>query len=291
MPRARTEAADADSAGVYFLSVEEFEARSATAEGGEPERSDGRVAPREVSHEWVSLPLPGERTLRAHLARPEAKGAVPGLLVLHEILGLTDDICRIAGRFAAEGYAALAPDLFAGRGPKPLCIVRTMAAIARGEGKVVDDMLSARDWLAAQPGIDGDRIGVAGFCLGGGFALLLGSVGDFKVAAPYYGQVATSPHRYRTICPVVSGYGGRDLVFARHGARLEAHLKELGVAHDVEIYEGAGHGYMSQHSRWLMALAPFSPLRPGYDEAAAEDSWRRMLDFFRVHMGPSEDAR
>lgn len=239
-----------------------------------------------IRQEEIALPVTGGREIRAHLARPaEGQGPVPGVLVLHEILGLNDDIRRIAGRFASEGYAALAPDFFDGLGPVPVCVVRTIAAISRGEGPVVDDMLTARDWLSAQPGVDGERIGVAGFCLGGGFALLLGSLADFKVAAPYYGDVAKQADRYQDICPVVAGYGSRDMVFAKKGRLLEAHLKALGVPHDVKIYDDVGHSYMSRHPKWMMALAPFTPLRAHYDEAAAEDSWRRMLSFFRAHLG------
>ncbi len=239
-----------------------------------------------VRQEDIPLPVTGGRHIRAHLARPAAgRSPVPVVIVLHEILGLNDDIRRIAGRFASEGYAALAPDFFEGLVPMPLCVVRTVAAIARGRGPVVDDMLAARDWLSEQPEVDGERIGVAGFCMGGGFALLLASLANFKVAAPYYGEVAERADRYRDICPVVAGYGGRDKLFAKKGRLLKAHLEALGVPHDVKIYDEAGHSYMSRHPKWMMALAPFTPLRARYDEAAAEDSWRRMLAFFRSHLG------
>jgi carboxymethylenebutenolidase len=167
----------------------------------------------------------------------------------------------------------------------PVCIVRTIRNVVRGEGPIIDDMLGLRDWLAARPDVDPERIAVAGFCMGGGFALLLGSLGEFKAAAPYYGDVAPKARRYRDICPVVAGYGGRDLAFAKKAPLLEEHLRELGVPHDVKIYPDAGHSYMSQHSSWLMAIAPFTPLRARYDEEAAEDSWRRMLGFFREHLG------
>jgi carboxymethylenebutenolidase len=244
-----------------------------------------------VRQEDIAVPVADGRPVRAHLARPErAEGPVPGLLVLHEILGLNDDIRRIAARFAAEGYVALAPDIFDGRGPKPVCMLRAVADVTRGEGPAVDDMLAARDWLAGRPDVDGGRIGVVGFCMGGSFALLLGSVGDFQVAAPYYGEVAPSADRYRGICPVVAGYGARDRVFAGKGRLLESHLQALGVPHDVKLYGRAGHSYMSQHRSWLMALAPFTPLRARYEEAAAEDSWRRMLAFFRAHLGPTRGA-
>ena len=90
-----------------------------------------------VQQDDITLPVTGGRHIRAHLARPAAgQSPVPGVLVLHEILGLNDDIRRIAGRFASEGYAALAPDIFDGLGPMPICVVRTVAAISRGQGSV-----------------------------------------------------------------------------------------------------------------------------------------------------------
>jgi len=232
----------------------------------------------------ITLPVANGRTIRAHLARPEDGSAPhPAVLVLHEILGLNNDIRRIAGIFAAEGYVALAPDIFDGLGPMPICIVRTVSNITKGEGPVVDDMLAARDWLAALPEVDGDKIGVAGFCMGGGFALLLGSLADFKAAAPYYGDVAPRASRYKNICPVVAGYGAKDKVFGKKAALLKSHLEELGVPHDVKVYNDAGHSYMSQHPKWMMALSPLTPMHAHYDETAAEDSWRRMLAFFREH--------
>ena len=238
-----------------------------------------------IQQQDISLPVANGRSIRAHLARPESGSPThPAVLVLHEILGLNDDIRRIARRFASEGYVALAPDIFDGLGPMPICIVRAVADISKGQGPVVDDMLSARDWLAARPEVDGSRIGVAGFCMGGGFALLLGSLGEFKAAAPHYGDVAPRASRYRNICPVVAGYGAKDMIFARKAAVLRSHLEQLGVPYDVKVYEDAGHSYMSKHPKWVMALAPFTPLKAHYNEAAAEDSWRRMLAFFETHL-------
>lgn len=238
-----------------------------------------------IRAEDIELPVTNGRSIRAHLARPELDSpAHPAVLVLHEILGLNDDIRRIAGLFASEGYVALAPDIFDGLGPMPICIVRTVANIRKGKGSAVDDMLAARDWLAASPEVDGSRIGVAGFCMGGGFALLLGSLGEFGAAAPYYGDVARRASRYRSICPVVAGYGAKDAVFARKAEVLKSHLEQLGVPHDVKVYEDAGHSYMSRHPKWMMALAPLTPLKAHFNEAAAEDSWRRMLAFFAAHL-------
>ena len=85
--------------------------------------------------------------------------------MLHEILGLNGDIRAIAERFASAGYAALAPDLYAGTGIRPLCIVRTLRSLGRGEGPALDAIETARRWLAARPEVDGARMGVVGFCM------------------------------------------------------------------------------------------------------------------------------
>ncbi|MDE0350456.1 MAG: dienelactone hydrolase family protein, partial [Gammaproteobacteria bacterium] len=90
--------------------------------------------------------------LSAYLASPgRADGTRPGVIVLHELFGLNDDIRRIARRFAENGYVALAPDLYsAGAGPRLLCIRRTMAALGSGRGRAFDDIEAARRWLAAR---------------------------------------------------------------------------------------------------------------------------------------------
>jgi carboxymethylenebutenolidase len=233
----------------------------------------------------VSIPRPDGSSMRAHLALPRADAARPGVVVLHETFGLNDDIRRLTDRFSESGYVALAPDLFDRPGFRPLCIARTMLSLGRRVGPAFSDIALARRFLAARPEVDGRRIGIAGFCLGGGFAILAALDGSYRVAAPYYGDVPKDATALAGICPVVGGYGGKDRLFASHGSRLERHLTELGVEHDVEIYPDAGHSYMSRHEQtFLVRLAARGPMRVGYDDAAAEDSWRRMLAFFEKHL-------
>ena len=228
--------------------------------------------------------------MRASLALPEhagvgEAGAWPAVIVVHELLGLNDDIRRITRRFADAGYAALAPDLFDGLGPKPICIMRTIRAYSHGGGRALAALEAARSSLSERSDVDGSRIGVAGFCMGGGFALLLGRHPEVGAAAAFYGDV---PDDVEGICPVVSGYGGRDRVFGGNGSRLAGRLDELGVDHDIVTYPDAGHSFMSHHRGVTAALASLSPLRGGHDEAAAEDSWTRMLAFFAEHLAASK---
>ncbi len=240
--------------------------------------------------ETIRLPL-GDATMLASLALPDhasVEGSVagPGVIVVHELLGLTDDIRRITRRFADSGCAALAPNLFDGVGPKPICIARTIRAYHHGGGRALAALEAARSMLSLRPEVDGSRIGVAGFCMGGGFALLLGRQSGVNAAAAFYGDV---PDNLEGVCPVVGGYGRKDRFFGNKGDQLARRLDALGVTHDVVTYPEAGHSFMSQYEGLTAILAPLSPLHAGHEETAAEDSWERMLDFFAEHLSaPAE---
>ncbi len=246
--------------------------------------------PVELTQE-VQIPLDDGQEMHAALALPlDTSAPRAAVLVIHEIFGLNDDIRRIAARFAEEGYVALAPDLYDARGPRPLCIARTLATLRRGEGQAFADLDAARRHLCAREDVDPSRVGVAGFCMGGGFATLYAVRAPVGVAAPFYGDVPKDAERLRGICPVVGGYGAKDRVFGPQGRRLLAHLEELGVEHDLVVYPDAGHSYMSKHTGLAARISAYGPMAVGYDPDAAEDSWRRMLIFFAAHLGAG-DAR
>jgi carboxymethylenebutenolidase len=242
-----------------------------------------------MSHERnLTISLDGGSSMRALLALPEGEppeGGWPALLAIHDIVGFSNDIRRIARRFAASGYAALAPALFDGAGPPVLCVVRTFRDYQRRDGPAFARLEAAQRHLAGLPEVNGDRIGVTGFCLGGGFAIFYAARGGVQVCAPYYGDTPKAASELRRVCPVVAGFGELDRSFAVQGERLALHLQELDVPHDVKIYPGVGHSYMNDHGSPLMeALSRRTPLHGGYDEAAAEDSWERMLAFFAEHL-------
>ncbi len=225
----------------------------------------------------VSTPL-----LRAHLSVPPGGGGPwPGVVVLHELLGLTDDIRRQNDRLAGAGFLAVAPDLFSAGGALR-CLRATFGALTSGHGAAVDDVLAVRDWLTGRPDCAGP-VGVLGFCMGGGFALLLAARG-FDAAAPSYGPL---PREARTVlagaCPVVASYGRRDPMLRGVAGRLESVLTELGVEHDVKEYPDAGHSFLNQHR-----TGPFASLERvaglGHDPVAADDAWARMLAFFDHHL-------
>ena len=155
-----------------------------------------------------------------------------------------------------------------------------MRSMGSGQGPVFDDIEAARGWLAGRDDCTG-RVGVIGFCQGGGFALLSAARFDFDAAAPNYGMLPEDPERaLEGICPVVASFGGRDPSLRGAGDRLEAALTALGVEHDVRTYPDAGHSFMEKMpANSLVRFAGFGQHLP-----TAEDAWGRILRFFDAHL-------
>jgi carboxymethylenebutenolidase len=218
--------------------------------------------------------------LHAHLAvPPTTPGPWPGVVVVHEIFGLNDDIREQARKLAAAGYLALAVDLYSAGGALR-CIRSVFRSLSRGTGPAIDDIEAARAWLGEHADCTG-RVGVIGFCMGGGFALLTAARG-FDAASANYGFIP-GEDALRGACPVVGSYGARDPEI-RHGAeKLGAALSAAGVVHDVKEYPGAGHSFLNRPS-----LGPAAPLLRvagiGYHGPSAEDAWGRILRFFDEHL-------
>ena len=238
----------------------------------------------------VRIPT-GDGDLSAFIAAPEtSQPPRPGVLVLHELFGLNDDIRRIARRFADNGYVALAPDLYSvGPRLRPLCIRRTMRALDSGRGRAFDDIEASRSWLANRDDVDASRLAVVGFCLGGGFAILHAARADVGAAADFYGAVPRDADELDGICPVFAGYGEKDRTFIGQADRLRDHLEQLGVDHEVTVFPDAGHSFMSQHSGVQSLLVRFAPMTAGYHEPAAEAAWTAMLDFFERQLSGTSD--
>ncbi|MFT7305292.1 MAG: carboxymethylenebutenolidase [Candidatus Azotimanducaceae bacterium] len=221
-----------------------------------------------------------------HVVMPSVvKSPVPLVIVIHDILGFNDDTRRIAWRLTSGpmGLAVVAPDLYQGLGPKPICVVKTLASLKRKEGITFDRLRAVQAWSSSIPEIDGQRVAVVGFCMGGGFALLYSNEAEVSVVAPFYGDVPLVASELKNICPVVGGYGERDAIFGPEGHRLVSHLQSLSVPHDVKFYPDAGHSYMNQ-LKGMAKLARWTPMRGAFDETAAEDSWQRVFRFFEKHL-------
>ncbi len=225
---------------------------------------------------------PGEPA--GFLAVPDGQEPWPGVLVLHEGFGLNDDIRACTRRLAENGYLAFAPDLMT-RGSRLRCLVRAVSELSAQHGQTFEDIEDARRWLVGRPECSG-RIGVIGFCLYGGFALLAAARSDYAVAAANYAQVpANADEVLAGVCPVVASYGGRDRTLRGAAGKLEAALTRLGVQHDVHSYPDAGHSFLNQHQPPLLVriAAP-----AGFRANEAADAWRRMDAFFAEHLAPVE---
>jgi carboxymethylenebutenolidase len=217
-----------------------------------------------------------------YLAVPAAsQGPWPGVVVIHEIFGLNRDIRAHADHLATLGYLALAPDLYGGKS-WVRCVRSAIQQLHAGTGPAFEALDGSRRWLAAREDCTGTT-GVIGFCMGGGFALLCAPRGEFSAASVNYGEVPAEAERVLAgSCPIVASYGARDPMGAGPPQRLAEALTALGVAHDVEVYPGAGHSFMSPKPAALRPLVRL--MRVDYQPAAAQDAWRRISAFFGEHL-------
>jgi carboxymethylenebutenolidase len=156
-----------------------------------------------------------------------------------------------------------------------------------GKGESYEVIDAARQILGDRAEVDAARIGVVGFCMGGGFALAAAADQTFAVAAPFYGAVPKEASRLQGICPTIAQFGEQDVVFRSHAKRLARHLEELGVDHEVIIYENAGHSFMNQLTGLSAKLARYSPIHAYYDPETEAKAWNKLLDFFEHHVGSS----
>jgi carboxymethylenebutenolidase len=229
----------------------------------------------------ITYPVAGG-TARGYLAVPSAPpGPWPGVVVIHEAFGLNDDIRSKADEFAAHGYLALAPDLFDGKS-WIRCIRSAFQQIRAGRGPAFTALDAGREFLAARPDCTG-KTGVIGFCMGGGFALLCAPRDGFGVASVNYGEVPKDAERALAgACPIVGSFGGRDMMGTGHPERLQRALAVLEVPHDVKIYPGSGHRFMTETSGAGAVLARLGKM--SYQRADAEDAWQRIFSFFGTYL-------
>jgi carboxymethylenebutenolidase len=231
----------------------------------------------------ISIPA-GDRAMPGYLAVPEGEGPWPGVVIVFEAMGANADMRAQADRFAANGYAAVLPDLYHGA-PWIRCVTKAMRDMRAQRGPAYDHIEAARAWLAGRDDCTGD-VGVCGFCMGGGFALVAAARYDFAAAAANYGILPRRPEEsLRGACPIVASYGGADPTLRGAAAKLERALTAAGVTHDVKEYPGAGHGFLTE-------FTPGPPLGPvariafglGKGRENAADGWDRIFAFFAEHL-------
>jgi carboxymethylenebutenolidase len=212
---------------------------------------------------------------------PGGPGPWPGVVVIHEAFGLNDDIRRKADQFAAHGYLALAPDLYNGKS-WIRCVRGAFRQLRAQSGPAFETLDAARGFLAARDDCTG-RTGVIGFCMGGGFALLCAPREGFAVASVNYGEVPRDAEgALAGACPLVGSYGGRDMMGTSHPERLQRALTVLEIPHDVKVYPGAGHHFMTESAGAGAVLTKMT--RMSYQRADAADAWQRIFAFFGEHL-------
>lgn len=219
--------------------------------------------------------------LRGYLARPTGQGPWPGVLVIHDVFGLSSDLRRQCEWLAASGYLAFAPDLYS-QGSKFSCLRSIFLDLRARRGKTFDNLDAARTALLEREDSSG-RVGVIGYCMGGGFSLLLAPGGNYDVSSVNYGEVPNDADAVLAgACPIVASYGAKDRTLKGRAARLDHALTLNGVAHDVKEYPAAGHGFLNQHEGApAILIAVLGRLMgQGYEAAAADDARGRITAFF-----------
>ena len=213
-------------------------------------------------------------TASGYLATP-ASGKGPGVIVIQEWWGLVPHIKDVCDRFAAEGFVALAPDLYHGKLAKsPDEAGKLMMAMRIDEAE--KDLRGAAEFLLDHEATTGDKVGTVGFCMGGALSLYAATKNP-KVGACvifYGGHPNVKPDLPNLQAPVLGLYAGRDgFVTPELVRELERQLKELGKTAEIIIYPDVDHGF-------------FNDTRPEvYNEATAKDAWQRVVKFFRKHLG------
>jgi carboxymethylenebutenolidase len=229
----------------------------------------------------MSYPVTGG-TVPGYLAVPAGDGPWPGVVVIHEAFGLTDDIRRKADELAGHGYLALAPDLYRGQS-WVRCVTAAFRQIRANSGPAFTALDAAREFLAARTDCTG-KTGVIGFCMGGGFALLCAPRAGFAAASVNYGEVPKDAERVLAgACPIVASFGGRDKGISKEAPeQLERALVVLDVPHDVEVYPGSGHRFMSRASGVGAVFTKITGMSYQPHDAAA--AWQRIYAFFGQYL-------
>jgi carboxymethylenebutenolidase len=225
-----------------------------------------------MAGQMVSFPSDG-RTTEGYLATP-ASGKGPGVVVIQEWWGLVPHIKDVCDRFAADGYVALAPDLYHGKSTtSPDEAGKLMMAMRIDEAE--KDLRGAIQYLVDHDATTGNKVGTVGFCMGGALSLYAATknpqVGACVVF--YGGHPNVKPDLAKLQAPVLGLYAERDGFVTPESVReLERQLKASGKSAEMHIYPDSDHAF-------------FNNERPEvYNEAAAKDAWQRMLKFYGAHL-------
>ncbi len=233
-----------------------------------------------MSGEWITLDVDDGTSMRAWVARPDGGGSGCGILVLQDAFGVGEHIRDVAGRFAAEGYTALAPELFHRTAPgfdsSPEHMDEVMGHIKAltVEGQAAD-VRAAHAWLAAQPEVDADRTAALGFCMGGRCAFLANTETPLAASVSYYGGGIAEGLLDRV--PKLSGpqllfWAGQDQrIMPEHVRSVEDALRDADKRYASVVFSQAQHSFFNE------------PVGR-YDPDAARQSWALALAFLNSYV-------
>jgi carboxymethylenebutenolidase len=231
-------------------------------------------APEDNPVQNVTFPSNGGEA-HGYLALPPS-GSGPGLIVIQEWWGLTTHVAAMTDRFAAAGYVALAPDLYGGPTTHDGAEAAKLAGALPAD-RAVDDLSGAVDYLLGHDAVTGDRVGVVGFCMGGGFVLALAAKVGERIAAavPFYGVPSEAPDYSGLTASVLGHYGTDDAFISVDGVNqmADAIAAATGVGPDLKWYP-AGHAFMNDEN-----------LLGTYDAAQAQTAWDRTITFLGAQLG------
>jgi carboxymethylenebutenolidase len=221
---------------------------------------------------------PGDDDTQGYLAVPDGEGPFPALILIHEWNGLTDRVRQVADAFAAQGYVTLAADLYQGRTGRNRDENMALVQEARGNmDAVIANLDAAQRFLRARRDVTG-KIGVMGWCFGGGMALSYGLGGEHHDAtAIFYGSLVEDPEVLRALShPVYGTFAENDRgIPVDQVERFAAALDALGVENDIHIYDHVSHGF------WLHVDED-----PETRREPAQHAWDRLLAFLSTTLLP-----
>jgi len=228
-----------------------------------------------IKIEMVTVPSPqGNGEIKGPLVRPAgATGKLPGVLVVHENRGLTPYIEDVARRLGAAGFMAFSPDGLTSVGGFPGTEEEGGTLFAKvDKAKMTEDFAAAASWLKKRSDCTG-KIGVVGFCYGGGIAntLAVRMGADLSAAVPFYGNEPPAADAAKVKAALLLHYASLDARITGGWPAWDAALTAAGVVHTGYIYEGANHGFHNDTT-------------PRYDETAAKLAWQRTIDFFNKYL-------
>lgn len=269
----------------------------------------------EIKEEDVTIKCSDGAGMRAYVSRPKDTGQYPGIIVIHEIWGLNDQIKGVARRYAQQGYVVLAPHLFSRhdkilseknikkameplfsiprekRGD-PATLQDLMGSMSESDKKVVqilfterqsleqkmsDDVISSHKYLSKSSFIKPNRLGITGFCMGGGLAFQVSTMLPFSASIIFYGANPKPINLVSKINgPVLAFYAGEDEMVDAGIPTLAKAMIKYKKTFAMKIYEGVQHAFFNEKSSV-------------YNKEAAEDAWQMALNFFNRYLLNSKE--